>query len=81
MAKYIPIADTDASKELLLALSSRIKAYVVTWFTSAGKRMIYGIYSSALKAFKACSQAKVRNPLAAAACYLVVGASYYWVDN
>lgn len=81
MAKYIPIADSDVSLDLLVALSAKVKAYVVTWFNSASVRCIFGVYRSARAAFRACRDAKIRNPLAAAACYLVSGAHYYWVDN
>jgi len=81
MPKYVPIIDTDASKDLLVALSAKVKAYVVTWFTPASVRAIYGVYRSAAQAFRACKETKSRNPLAHAACYLVVGASYYFVDN
>lgn len=81
MAKYVPVVPTDASLPLLVDLTSKIKAYVVTYFNVVSQRAIFGIYNSARKAFAACSQAKIRNPLAHAACYLVVGASYYFVDN
>lgn len=81
MARLVPVADSDDSKDLLVALSAKVKAYVVTWFTPASIKAIYGLYSSARKAFRACSEAKNRNPLAHAACYLVEGAHYYWVDN
>lgn len=81
MAKYVPVAPTDASLPLLQDLTSRIQAYVVTWFTPGSVRAIFGIYRSARRAFAECGKAKLRNPLAHAACYFVVGASYYFVDN
>lgn len=81
MARYIPVASSDASLPLLQDLSAAVKSYVVTWFNAASVRAVYGLYNSARKAFQACGKAKLRNPLAHAACYLVVGASYYFVDN
>jgi hypothetical protein len=81
VAKYIPVVPTDQSLPLLQALSAKVKQYVVTWFSEPTVRSIYNIVKSANQAFLECKKAKLRNPLAHAACYLVVGASYYFVDN
>jgi hypothetical protein len=81
MAKYIPVIETDASLPLLQALSAKVKQYVVTWFSTPTVRSIYNVVGNLSKAFQECKKAKLRNPLAHAACYLVVGASYYFVDN
>lgn len=81
MAKFVPIAPTDASLPLFDALSAYFRGYVVTWFTPASQRAIFGVAKNLGKAFQLCRSAKLRNPLAHAACYLIVGTAYYFVDD
>lgn len=81
MARYTAVPTTDPNWGVLNLIDRAIKKYVVTWLPLTAGRVVFGIYSSARKAFAACKVAEATQATSFPKCFLLSTGIFYAIDN